>query len=182
MIFSFKIDKEISLVKPTTILAQQHFELLDLNRDFFGEWFEWIHTVKSVEDSKVFVKESLEKESLLSTFCFHIMYNEKLVGQINLFGLSAKHFNGEIGYWLDKDHNGKGIMTKCVRAILNFGFNDLNLNRIEICCATENEKSKAIPQKLGFRLEGTLRQNNFLSGKFSDTEVYSILKSEFNAQ
>ena len=85
-----------------------------------------------------------------------------------------------IGYWLSSKHEGQGLMTKSVKALCNYCFNTLKLNRIEISCATDNIKSQNIPKRLGFKLEGTLRQKEIVNGKYLDHYLFSVLKNKKN--
>lgn len=86
----------------------------------------------------------------------------------------------EIGYWIDTRHSGKGYMTEAVQGISNFAFTQLKARRVEIRCDALNHKSRAIPARLGFDLEGILR-NDDLSGdgkEIRDTCVYSKVKTK----
>ena len=69
-------------------------------------------------------------------------------------------------------------MTMSVKEMISIGFSDFELNRIEIRCATENVKSRAIPERLGFTQEGTLRSAARIEGGYLDMVVYGLLKSE----
>ena len=70
-------------------------------------------------------------------------------------------------------------MTESVRALIKFGFSELNLNRIQIKCAPDNVKSNKIPQRLGFTLEGIERDSEFVrEGVFRDANVWSLIKKE----
>jgi len=73
-------------------------------------------------------------------------------------------------------------VTEAVKELLNIGFGELRLNKIEIRCAEKNSKSRAIPERLGFTYEATLRQRELLYTKYVDHVVYSMLASEYNAQ
>jgi ribosomal-protein-serine acetyltransferase len=81
------------------------------------------------------------------------------------------HRRAEIGYWLGREFQGHGMVTDACRAVTRHALVELGLNRVEIRCATGNAKSKAIPLRLGFTLEGVLRQ--------AELEVYSMLRSDF---
>ena len=83
-----------------------------------------------------------------------------------------------IGYWLDKEHQGKGVMTRSVKILINFAFTELGLNRIQINCAPENTKSSSIPKRLGFTKEGIARQSEWLYDHFVDWEQYSLIKTD----
>ena len=73
---------------------------------------------------------------------------------------------------------GKGIITKSCKALIDYCFSDLQLNRIEIKCGTENFKSKTIPEKLNFTKEGVIREGELLYDKFIDLNLYSLLKTD----
>jgi ribosomal-protein-serine acetyltransferase len=85
----------------------------------------------------------------------------------------------EIGYWLGASFQSKGLVTKSCRALIDYAFNELNLNRIEIRCGVENKKSRKIPEKLGFREEGIIRQAEWLHNHFIDLVIYGMLADEW---
>ena len=84
-----------------------------------------------------------------------------------------------LGYYLAEDAGGKGIMTRSVKAVLHYAFENLKLNKIEIRCGVGNAKSRAIPERLGFKLDGILRDEEWLYDHFHDIAVYSLLASEW---
>jgi predicted acetyltransferase len=84
--------------------------------------------------------------------------------------------SGMVGYWLAENEQGGGIMTDCVRCLVTYGFNSLSLNRIYIHCAEGNKKSRAIPERLGFTLEGVFGDGECLYGEYFDLTVYAMLK------
>ncbi len=86
----------------------------------------------------------------------------------------------EIGYWLGEAYQGRGIMTRSVEALCGVAFGVLGLNRVQIQCAVGNSRSSAIPRRLGFTLEGIARAGELQAdGRFSDIEVYSLLREEY---
>ncbi|HEX5430939.1 MAG TPA: GNAT family protein, partial [Bryobacteraceae bacterium] len=84
-----------------------------------------------------------------------------------------------LGYWLGREFQGCGVMTDCCRAVIQHLFAELQLNRVEIHCAAANAKSGAIPRRLGFALEGTEREAQYLNGQFVDQLIYAILRCEW---
>lgn len=108
-----------------------------------------------------------------------IKFNGNIIGRIGLHFIDAINKTGAIGYWISEGLQRQGIITNSCKAIIKFGFTELNLNRIEIKCATQNLKSKAIPEKLHFKQEGIQRQGEFLNNQFTDLYVYSLLKEEW---
>jgi ribosomal-protein-serine acetyltransferase len=81
----------------------------------------------------------------------------------------------EIGYWIATRYSGSGYMTEAVQGITNYAFSELKARRLEIRCDTQNLKSKAIPERLGYSLEGTLRNDDVSVGGSSlrDTCIYA---------
>ena len=86
---------------------------------------------------------------------------------------------GEIGYELRRDSWGQGIMAEAVHAIVEFGFAELGLNRIEALVMVENAASTRLLNKLGFTQEGILREHDFFKDQFHDMRCFAILKREF---
>jgi ribosomal-protein-serine acetyltransferase len=86
----------------------------------------------------------------------------------------------EIGYWLSEPLQGKGIVTKSTKKLIEIAFEKEQMNRIQIKCAVDNLPSKRIPQRLSFTLEGIEREGELLANKeYTDLEVYSLLRSDY---
>jgi ribosomal-protein-serine acetyltransferase len=101
-----------------------------------------------------------------------------LIGSVglNTFNLPAR--STEIGYWVAKDAQGDGVVTKACRTLIQYVFDDLGLNRIELRCSTVNTRSAAVAERLGFTREGTLRQAEFINEKPHDFYVYGLLAED----
>ena len=80
-----------------------------------------------------------------------------------------------IGYWLDASHQGQGLMSMAVQAVLDYSFDTLKLHRVELRAAIENQPSRAIPERLGFQQEGIARDAEWLYDHFVDLVVYAKL-------
>lgn len=87
-----------------------------------------------------------------------------------------------IGYWLGEDFQGKGIMTKVAKALTDPAFSNLKLNKVEIRAAAENEKSRGIPERLGFVKEGCIRKSEWLYDHYVDSIVYGVLADEWQGK
>jgi ribosomal-protein-alanine N-acetyltransferase len=101
-----------------------------------------------------------------------------LIGAIGLIGDSANE-SAELGYWIGKTYWNKGYCTEAARAMMRYGFEQLNLNRIHAFYMTKNPASGRIMQKTSMTFEGTLRKCIKKGDVFEDVNVYSLLRSEY---
>lgn len=179
MVFSLRIDEQIEL----RLLEQRHadelFALVQENRNYLREWLPWVDETHSVADSQKFIQESLMQMAQNKGFQAGIWFDRQIVGVIGYFRLSWVNKRVEIGYWLGERFQGKGLITKACRTLVDYAFKELGLNRVEIRCALGNTKSRQIPERLGFFLEGVLRQDAWLHDHLVDLVVYGILASEW---
>jgi ribosomal-protein-serine acetyltransferase len=100
---------------------------------------------------------------------------------IGYVGVSWQHRSTNIGYWLGEEYEGRGTMTAAVAALVDHALSIWDLNRVEIRAAAGNGASRAIPERLGFREEGTLRKAEFVDGRYHDSVVYSMLADEWGS-
>ena len=86
----------------------------------------------------------------------------------------------EIGYWIAAEHEGKGFVTEAVTALVSVAFEVMGARRLEIRCSPQNSRSRAIPERLGFHLDGVLREGGIGGdGELEDKMVWSLLASEY---
>jgi ribosomal-protein-serine acetyltransferase len=172
------IDQDIKLELITENHAQSIFDIVNENRTHLREWLPFVDRMQTVEFAQNFVKGTMQRNQDGNEYAFVILVNEKVIGRIGVYKIDSQNKIGEIGYWLAENVQGKGIITRSCQLIIDFCFSDLQLNRIEIKCGTENFKSKTIPEKLNFTKEGVLRQAELLYDQYIDLNLYSLLKSD----
>jgi ribosomal-protein-alanine N-acetyltransferase len=102
--------------------------------------------------------------------------NNVFYGAGGLNDISKKHKKAEIGFWLLPEYWGKGIMKKVVPVICDYGFDKLELHRIEGFVDSENKNCKRAMSALDFELEGTMRDCEIKNNKFVSIEVYSTIR------
>jgi ribosomal-protein-serine acetyltransferase len=85
---------------------------------------------------------------------------------------------GEIGYWLRTDATGQGYVTEAGRAMVDFSFDTLSLERLELVAGVENHASNRVAEKLGFRREGLMRSAGFTLERRYDCYIYGLLPSD----
>ena len=172
---SENIRLELTGVKHTFPL----FDVIDNNRDHLSVFLSWVGNMQSADDLKTYLGncELLYQQKMEVSFV--IFFKEMAVGRVGLHHLNWQNKIGAIGYWLSKNAQGHGIIVQSCKWLINYGFHELGLHRIEIKAAVENTKSQAIPLKLNFKKEGILRQAELVNGEFIDLVLYSILSSEW---
>lgn len=172
---------DFELVKPDVKfdVAVELFNMVDKNREKLAPWLGWVDYVKAPED-EFSVVESVAKND---TGKYFIIVDSNVVGMLSFVQEYKSKQTVEIGYWLDKDMNGRGIMTRAVKQLMSLAFEVWGANRVEIQAAVENKKSRAIPERLGFNQDGVLRQREIVrTGEIQDVVMYSKLKSEWEKE
>ena len=104
---------------------------------------------------------------------------QKVIGDCAIKVISIDNRQGEIGFTLNPQYQGKGFATEAAKAILSFGFQQLNLHRITAICDVRNKPSYRLMERLGMRQEAHFRQNCLVKGEWCDEFVYAILKQEW---
>ena len=156
------------------------FAMVDRNRDHLKKFFGWVDATQTVADSEQFIQKTIDAYQDNKQIPLQIWYKNNYVGLIDFHGISTKNKLAQIGYWIDADYQGKGIVTQACKLLIQYGFETIGLNRIEVECNVENLKSSAVPKRLGFTFEGIMRQSRELNGRFQDIQLFSLLKSEFS--
>jgi ribosomal-protein-alanine N-acetyltransferase len=136
---------------------------------------------KSLGETKKWVQSRLDgykrRESMF--WVFTIKPSSKAIGSCCFWNFSEDFSCAELGYELHPAYWGQGIMTEVLPPVLTYGFNQLRLHRIEACPFSNNEPSKNMLLKLGFRYEGNLRQRHRFRGRYLDQLYYAVLRDEW---
>lgn len=159
--------------------AEALLALINTNRKHLRRFLPWVDGITTIEDMKAFVQGALEELASGEQLPLTVWHQNQLAGTLTLHNIKASHRTAEIGYWLGTAFEGRGLMTQAVSALVVYAFRELNLNRLEIRASTKNLKSRAIPERLGFTLEGILRQEVVLYDKPQDMALYALLKQDW---
>jgi len=155
---------------------------VEANRERLRRWLPWPDANRSVLDSRAFILRMRAQARAGSAQSFGLWWKERLVGVVAFVWIDPANHSAGIGYWLAQEAEGQGLMTAAVSALLRHGFRTLQLNRIEIRAGVRNLRSRAIPKRLGFRHEGTLRKVERLADRHVDHAVYGMLAEEWNGR
>jgi ribosomal-protein-serine acetyltransferase len=176
--FSHKVNEQIELRLIQHLHSAELFKLMDANRKHLRPWHPWIDLTRSNADLDRLLTSWLQQLSNNRGFHAGIWYEGKLCGVINHLNIDWVNRSTWLGYWLDESHQRRGIMTAACRSFVSHAFDTLKLNRVVIECASRNVRSRGIPERLGFRLEGVLRGVEWLHDHYADHAIYGLLKGE----
>ena len=123
-------------------------------------------------------KSGIENGELVRWGIFEKRSNA-IIGNIEL-RINRKHNRAEVGYWIGKEYRNKRYCEESVRKVIEIGFQVIKLNRIEAFSFSDNQISNKLLEKVGFSLEGELRQESLMIGKYRNTKVYGFLSEEYH--
>jgi ribosomal-protein-serine acetyltransferase len=174
----FRLDDEIVLRAWREDDIEIALNVVLRNRDHLQPFMHWMTPDYSMESSRKFLSDAIANRREKKNLGFGIFRRDELIGSIGFVEFDWKSRRTEIGYWIDKAEEGKGIVSRACRLLINYAFEDLDMNRIEIRCSAENTRSAAVPERLGFTKEGILRQAEFRNGKLHDFNIYALLAED----
>lgn len=174
------IDSDISLQIVTQAHTSEFFSLINRSRTYLREWLGWLDFTQTESDLEKFIEGSRREFAEKRGYPMWILNQKKVVGMAHLKDVDLTNRKAMIGYWVGQEYRGRGFAKKACKALCNFGFKELKLNRLEVRCATGNAASQAVPIALGFQREGVLRDHEWLYDHFVDHMIFSMLAREWN--
>jgi ribosomal-protein-serine acetyltransferase len=178
-IFYHAVDErtELRLVGPEH--SGELFNLYEANRPYLRRWHPWVDDLSSAAAVENAIASWQQLYAVNQAFHAGIWFEKQFCGMVSFLKVDNVNRWTPMCYWLDEGHQGRGIMTACCRAMVAEGFAGWRLNRITIECAAENTRSRALAGRLGFKLEGTMREVQWLHYRFVDAAVYGLLRSDY---
>lgn len=172
--FPIVVDTDISLDLLHLQDTKDLFELVEQNRAYLRAWLPWLDTVHSLQDQERFIQNTHQQWAAKQALSLGIWHQQQLVGVTSFRVFDWKNHIAEIGYWLDAAHQDQGIVTRACQAMIDIAFHTLGLKSVMILCATGNQKSQAIPLRLGFVWQKTIPNNQWLYDHYIDSNVYLL--------
>ncbi len=160
--------------------ARELHALVETNRAHLARWLPWA-AGQTFDDTLDFIRRTRSQLSENDGFQAAIVLDGGIVGMVGYVSVDWGNRSTRIGYWLDEARQGRGTMAAAVRLLVDHALTTWQLNRVEIRAATENRRSRAIPERLGFNQEGTLRQAELVDSRYLDSVLYSMLAADWRA-
>jgi len=177
--FPLILDDTLQLRPLTQADAEALFMLLEQNRAHLDQWLRWSGRVKTLDDARAYIGRFEQKLADADGFHLGIWFADQLVGGLGCHFLNRESNKTEIGYWLIANTTGKGLVTRAAKAVIDYLFATENMHRIEIQCGVENVHSRAVPERLGFVNEGVKRESDWITTRYVDHVMYSMLADEW---
>ena len=155
--------------------------LVSANREHLAPWMPWAGEAER-ENTETFIRTALEQAASANGVQFAIVQDGRIVGIIGYHYVSRMQRATSLGYWLDAGAQGRGTVTLAVAKLVDFAFDVWRLHRVEIRVAVDNERSRAIPRRLGFVEEGVVRDGERFDDRYVDLVVHSMLEHEWRAR
>ncbi|MEL6672990.1 MAG: GNAT family protein [Bacteroidota bacterium] len=174
------VDEEITLALREEHHAAETAALVERNRAYLREWLPWVDHCYEEEDFLKNIRLNRSQHAQKAGLNLGIWYRNILSGMIGFHHFDHTHRKTSLGYWLTEDLQGNGIVTRATRFLVNYAFEELEMNRLEIRCAEHNRSSRAIPERLGFNEEGRLRQSQIVGGEYQTMVIYGMLKRDWS--
>jgi ribosomal-protein-serine acetyltransferase len=167
------------------LLEERHadtvFALVHQDRAYLRQWLPWVDSTHTPDDTLAFIRSSLEKFAAGSAVTAGIWHRDEFAGVVGTHDIMRLTRRVELGYWIGESFQRRGLVTDACRAVITYLFEERDLNRVEIHCAVSNSKSAAVARRLGFELEGTLRDSTLAAGGLHDAYVFGMLRKEWHA-
>jgi ribosomal-protein-serine acetyltransferase len=159
--------------------AEELFGLIDENREHLGPWLPWVEGTRDPAATLEFIRTTRRQAVANDGIQTAIVEGAAIVGVAGFHRVDWVNRVTSIGYWLSADRQGRGTMTEAVRTLVDVAFGPWELNRVEIQAAVDNHRSRAIPERLGFRDEGVRRQAERHGDRYLDLVLYAMLAADW---
>lgn len=179
---SILIDDDLMLRSYKPEDAAELFRCVDRSRQHLRPFLNWVDHTLAVEHSLDFIQMSLAQQQAGEALALGIFLPQehRLIGGIGLHHWHRNEQRAQIGYWISKEDEGRGLMTRSAARFVEFAFRKLGLNKVEIHCLARNVRSLALARRLGFLTEGCIRQSHrSVAGALEDVVVLGMLRGEW---
>lgn len=156
--------------------AAQVFEAVRGSIEDICPWMPWCHADYSIDDSETYLAISVAGFEKGEIYDFAVLRDGHFVGACGLNQVNIVEGVANMGYWLRTSESGKGIMAQAAKKVLEWAFENTNLNRIEIVAAIENKRSQRVAEKIGAHQDAVLAKRVIIDSKPSSAVLYSVIR------
>lgn len=174
-----EVNERIKLHAVDERFVHELHQLVVKNREWLQQFLDWPQYVRSVEDTRKTAQGNIMLHQRGYAKMFMIVRDGVLVGVLAFNSIEPLNKTAYIGYWLDREAQGEGILSLSMQAMIDFFAKRGDIRRFVIKCRVQNTASNQVALRNGFTLEGCLKQAEFLNGRFDDQNIWArIVTSE----
>jgi ribosomal-protein-alanine N-acetyltransferase len=188
MSFGLPARDDVSIVTPRLVLrpltfadVPALFDAIDASRHFLSRRLPWADSVRGHGDLRVFVDKCLRRNGEGEAHRGIFEPDGRLAGHMSIEEVVPARRAAELGYWIREDRAGKGYATEAARALLAWGFRNLELHRLTAYVDTDNPASARVLEKCGFTREGVFRHRMQVGDGWRDQAVFGLLAGELKS-
>ena len=163
--------------------APDLYALIDANRVRLRRWFAWLDGTTTPDATLAYIRDAnrqlADNRGYRAAIFLDTPDGWRLTGTAGMHPVNWQDRSTELAYWVGGQFEGRGLATRACRALCAHAFDAMRLHRVEIKVATGNERSHAVPRRLGFRAEGVARQAEWLYDHHEDLTIYAMLADEW---
>ncbi|MEV6315700.1 GNAT family protein [Streptomyces sp. NPDC051776] len=161
--------------------AEEFLAHMDRGREFIGRFVGLPDVVTDLESSRSYLQRYAEKTAADTGRIHGIWSDGTLVGGVLIRTMDVEQGTAEAGCWLEPSAAGRGLVTRAARVIIDWAVRERGIHRVEWWVSSGNAASIAVARRLGMRRDGVLRENHLYRGERHDTEIWSVLAPEWQA-
>jgi ribosomal-protein-serine acetyltransferase len=178
--FQLPVDDEITLILAEERHAAVVNDLIVRNQPRLARWEPWAEQPQTLEGTRAYIRAALEdfvRGRQISTI-IALDQGRLFVGRC---GLRINPYAGsaDIGYWVDGEHEGRGIVSRSTRALVSTAFAELGLSRMELRTSVENRRSRSVAERLGFAFDGVMPGALRFAKRNDDVALYSVSAADW---
>jgi len=160
--------------------ADELHALVEANRAHLEPWMPWAGQERA--GTVEFLDAAVVQAATGDGASYAVLDHQRIVGTAGFHRVDWRNASTSIGYWLARDAQGRGLITRAVTTLIEHAFGAWDLHRVEIRAAPDNVRSRAVPERLGFVQEGILRGSERHADRFGDLVVYGMLAPDWRAR
>jgi ribosomal-protein-serine acetyltransferase len=181
--FQLLVDDEIALVLAEERHAQAMTDLIKRNQVRLARWEPWAEQPATVDGTRAYIRAALEdflRGCQVSTI-IAVDRGRRFIGRCGL-RINPHACSGDVGYWIDAEYEGRGITRRATQALVSSAFRELALKRVDLRTSVDNQRSRALAERLGFSFEGIHARGLRFAHRTDDLALYSVTSEQWTAK
>lgn len=170
------LDESVSLALVQAGFAKRYYQIVCREREYLSQWLAWPIHANGEAFFKSFITSALHDYAEGKSMTCAMLYRGEVVGNISFNSINQDTKTVEIGYWLSQGFQGNGIASRCVTGLIAIAFDEMGMEKVQICAAIDNRPSRRLCERLGFVLEGEVGNAENLNGRIVGHAIYGLYR------